>query len=188
MNRQSRPFYMITGPPEVGKSKVTLHLGKLGFHVILETYRWIRLFLVVESELDRNRGRLFPSHLFYLQLAFEAYREDSALEIPCPVVLDRCCIDFYAYILLHANYLTYHFERFEYLAAKRIRLAFYLQAYGQEISKDWLRREDMSRISQIATYLQYAYRQVGVSLVELENREPKHTAEEIVEIIRQRDW
>lgn len=76
---------VITGPPGSGKSRLLLELGHRGFHVLPETYRWLRVLQAIETE---GKAQLppFKDDFFLLHTALQQFVEDQ----PSPDIDDFC--------------------------------------------------------------------------------------------------
>jgi len=165
----------LTGSPGSGKSTVLGILGRKGYPVLPETYRWLKVLEAIDV-FDPKR----PDSNLEALLGLEAYRMDS--EGVDYAFADRTVVDMVAYLSFYSELHREYVERFGRVAksmSRHVALAF-LFPIPESMDRDWLRREDVTEARSLYALIEMSYAQYDVECVRLERGEPNALAEQIL--------
>lgn len=177
-------LFVLTGAPGSGKSSIIKHLSKRGFDILPESYRWLRLFMLVEG-IDklppRSTTGVFPSSLFDMHLVFERFREDAGSPNDNVTFMDRSMIDLYAYASVYCPSFCIHLEPHAKRTAQRLSAAFLITRNTVSPTPDWLRNDTADEAARINHAICEAYDSVfKVPLTRVTNSDIQVTANEII--------
>lgn len=175
---------VITGAPGTGKSSLLLELGNRSFHVMPETYRWLRVLQAVETE---NKPHLQPlkEDLFLLHAALQQFVEDQpSSDVDDYCFFDRCMIDIFAYCRTYQQTTQLNLAwQLAQRSAAGLFCAFLLPVLTN-IRQDNLRKEGIEEAQRLSLVIQDTYQLCGVKLRVLNTDSPSTRAEEVLSWIK----
>ena len=88
---------IITGAPGCGKSTLLIELGKRGFQVMPETYRWLKVIQAIETHSSIMEPGPLSDDQFLLHLGLQRFIDDQPSSQTDYCFYDRSLIDVLAY-------------------------------------------------------------------------------------------
>lgn len=167
---------VITGPPGSGKTTLLLELSKLGFQVMPESYRWLKVIQLLENPGVLNSSSL-DDESFRFHIALQAFIDDEEILDNGLIFSDRSFVDIWAYCQAYSQKargeLAYRFAK---KATNRIACAVLLPPRNS-ITTDWLRKEDSNEAIRLYEHIKLAYNAMGIKLITMEHSNPSIMAE-----------
>jgi len=176
---------IITGAPGCGKSTLLLNLGKRGFQVMPETYRWLKVIEGIESFSYLDNQKQLSDDQFLFHLALQKFLDDQPSDEIEYCFYDRSLIDVVAYC--HAYKQSKNLEFSKLIAeatSKHIYCAFLLPTPGC-IEQDIFRKEDFRETQRLYNVIKDTYNKFGIRLIKLNKKNPLQCADEIINYLNQ---
>ena len=173
---------IITGSPGSGKSTLLNELGIIGFQVMPESFRWLK---VLQSIEEKSRLKLTTNmekdSLLLLSMQKFIEERDNSDNNYC--FFDRCMIDIFAYCRFYAQYLHIDLaSKWAHESASDIFCAFLLPV-PDKIEKDNVRTENLTEARRLNLVIQDAYKEFGVKLHLLSSKELNDRVGEIINFL-----